>query len=151
MFPYLDSDNTLALIVSHQTSGPLQVDCPEIYYSLGGCSIKVITPFEIGEEGCHIYLEILHRSSGFEKIYPRVISRNWIFSSWNMLGCMSLPRLNTLAIHQSSSEITANILLTENWGYLNSALVKLSYWADLAMVVVTWTKSQASREGGWLL
>ena len=66
----------LSLIVSHQTNGPLQVDFPEIYYSLGGCSIKVITPFEIGEEGCHIYLEILHRYAGFEKIYPRVISRN---------------------------------------------------------------------------
>ena len=32
MVPYLAnySDKTLALIVSHQTSGPLQVDCPEI-------------------------------------------------------------------------------------------------------------------------
>ena len=78
LFPYLanNSDKTLALIVSDQTNDPLQVDCPEIYYSLDGCSIKVITPFEIGEEGCHIYLDILHRYAGFEKIYPRVISRN---------------------------------------------------------------------------
>ena len=55
--------------MSHQSSGPLHSTVPR-------CIPRwVEAQFEICEEGCHIYLEILHRSAGFEKIYLRVISR----------------------------------------------------------------------------